>query len=399
MRCCAGAAALLLTACLDAPPAAIGGGGDAADASPPAVCGTTRVVHDEFDAMSSAWTAVGSVAVESGMAQLYAAPEGTSGIASSWAYQLADGELTMQIRRLDLPDGELVLHLMNAAEDLVGLELAGGTLSLVQEVGGDRTVPEATPYEDDMLWWRLTESAGTVRWQTATDGTDWTDRGSTSVELPGPVTVQVQLTAGSIQAVAEIESFSPSSEESPCPATTLVDDFTVLSPRWLVNDVADCSVIADGALVFTHDGAESCGVDSAEHFDLRDSQIVLEVVDAGDCDPFLTFALDLPGVKPAFFCARGPDGPILYAQANAPGDLAMVEFDAGAHRLWRIRHDLGGSQIVFEVASAIGDWSRLGVMPIDEEIIRSAGVSIDISDDAADGDSGPVSVDRLNLVP
>lgn len=338
---------LLAAGCLDAPP---GTGGD----EPPDACGTLRVLSDDFDADSGLWTAYGSTALEAGRMQLYAAPDGTSGLETAWSYQLSGGELTVQFRSIGIADGQLVLHLFNQAGDLVGLELAGDILSLVQEVGGQRTAPAAAPYDPSMTWWRIAEADGTLTWWTASDGTDWTERGSLPVEVAGPVTAVVELSAGASQAAVDIESFTPSADEELCPAATLVDDFDAASSRWFATDTAGCS-------------------------------------------------LEVGGLLPEIACANDGSGPVLLAQvygdADAPGELAAVDFDPELHRLWRIRHDEGQGELAFEVASAAGDWRALAVTPIAEPAVRSVGAGVSITDDAADGDPGPVTLDRLNLVP
>ncbi|HEU5055941.1 MAG TPA: hypothetical protein VFU21_05430, partial [Kofleriaceae bacterium] len=187
--------ALLAAGCLEAPP----------DTEPAPLCGTTRVLADEFEAESEEWYRYGSTELAAGRVLLYAAPGSSSGMSSTWEYQLAGSELTMQIRRVDVADdGELAMALVNREDDAAGLLLAGGNLSLFQAVGESYIAPYSVPFAPDALWWRLGEAGGELSWSTSTDGSTWIDQGSLPLELVDPVVAEIDLRAASTQVVVEI---------------------------------------------------------------------------------------------------------------------------------------------------------------------------------------------------
>ena len=387
--------ALLLAACLEAPPVA----GDHP------VCGTTRVLADEFDAESPDWQRYGDSALEGGIVQLYAAPDTAAAMSSTWEYQLAGSELTMQLRRVDVGDGQLSMLLVNREDDAVGLELAGSNLALFQAVGDSFIAPHSLSFTPDILWWRLQETDGQLFWSTSTNGSTWVDRGSLALELRGPVSALIELEAASSQAVVEIEAIVPSADEDPCPAASLTDEFDAEDRRWYATtEVPGCTVSGDqGTLQIGHDAVDPCGIESAEHFDLTGSSFAVEVVDAGDCDLSAWLTVSLVDVYPEIGCVEIDGAPFLvvgmFGDGEAPGQLASKPFVPERHRFWRIRHDAEGGRLVFETGDAAGTWSEQVTTPIDDQRVRAAGVSILAEDDSPDGTSDPVVFDRFNLVP
>ena len=389
--------ALLLAACLQAPPAS----GD----GPVAVCGTTRVLADEFDAESAEWGRYGESVLEDGKVLLYAAPETGAGMFSTWEYQLAGSELTMQLRRADVGDGRLTMLLVNREDDAVGLELSGSTLALFQAVGETYTTPHSLPYTEDIVWWRLREADGQLFWSTSTDGSMWVDQGSLALELAGPVSVLIELEAASQQAVIEIEAIVPSADEDLCPAASLTDEFDAEHRSWHPSgELAGCTVSGDqGTLRIGHDGVDRCGLESAEHFDLTASSFAVELVEAGDCDLSAWLTVLLPDLYPEIGCVAVDGSPQLVVQVTgdgeAPGQLATTPFDPSLHRFWRIRHDADARRLLFETGDTEGKWSQHATTPIDDQEVRGAGVSLQAGDDTPDGVSDPVVFDRFNLVP
>ncbi|HEU5057034.1 MAG TPA: hypothetical protein VFU21_10940, partial [Kofleriaceae bacterium] len=209
----------------------------------------------------------------------------------------------------------------------------------------------------------------------------------------------------STQVVVEIEAIAPSADEDLCAAWSLTDEFDADSRRWYASSqLPGCAVSVDqGALVIEQDNVDRCGIESAEHFDLTGSSFAVEVVDAGDCDlaPYLTVLLS--GLYPEIGCVQSEGAPVLVVQmfgdGEAPDLLASIPYDSDLHRFWRIRHDGDGGQLVFETRRDSGEWDDLVSTPIDDELVRGAGVALEAADDSPDGTGEPVVFDHFNLVP
>lgn len=386
--------ALLGAACLEAPPSS---GSD-----PPVPCGTTGAVRDAFDEESPEWQRQGSWSLEGGRVQLYAAPAEAASMSSTFAYQLAGSELTMQLRVIGPGDGEVYMLLVDQEDDVVGLELAAGNLSLIQQANGSDVTADSIVFEPDMVWWRLREAGGRLAWATSTDGERWQEHGDVQLEVMGPVWVLVEISAGEAQAVVEIESFRPSGDEGLCPASSFVDDFDAPSRRWLDTAPWGCAITAGGALEIGYDDSEVCGLGTAEHFDLRGSAVAVEAVEARGCDPTSYFTLELPDLAAEFECADDGSGPVLRAQLNGdggPGELGSVDFDPASHRFWQIRHDPVGRRLLFETRAEASEWVTIGVAPVEDDAVRGASIGLYVSDESPGDLGGPVVFDRLNLVP
>lgn len=393
-RACAWIAALLATACLDAPP----------DTSDAAQCGTTRALRDDFSGDSGLWERIGDHALADDLLRLYAGPSTTAGITSVWEYRVAGSELTMQLRNLYLePGSELRMRLVDGGDGAIGLAIRDNILSLVVETADGQTRPAQVPYDPEIKWLRLGEANGSVFVATSPNGSNWTERGKAVHPLANLVAAQVDLTSPvGVQATVDIEAINPDTAEGQCPMSSLAEDFDPLSGRWEEQSPAGCTLTSDGALAIAYDGNGECGIYSRERFDLRGGSAAVDVVDAGGCDPGVLFTVELDSIAAEIMCFDD-GGSVLFAMtyggAGETTEIATVDFEPERHRLWRFRHAPEQAQLLFETASAAGDWELLGVAAVPEADLAAAAIFIHVEDERTDGDMAPVVFDRLNLVP
>lgn len=397
---CALAGALLAAGCLETP-------GNTTDAGPVdggvPLCGTTRALHDEFDDLELVWDGWGTVTSDTadGRRQINGSAGTEGGLMTSWMFLAEGGEITLALRSLDLgPGGRFFLQLLDDDEDSIALVLEGTTLSLRVDVDGSITSPDSARWEEDMLWWRLREEGGQLLWSVSNNGQDWEEHQPIDNPMPGLVGVVLGLTGGSVQSVVELDAINPASTELECQAASLVDEFDDLSSRWRRTGTAGCEVAAAGDLRIANDETEYCGIHSFEHFDLRGGAMAIDVVDIGDCDPGVGFALTVGTLSAAMECYEVAGQPKLRAGlygVGAPGELVNLDYIATMHRLWRIGN--AGSQLTWSVATVEGGWQQLGSTTIDPEQVATVGLDLLVKDETPDGAAEEVVLDHLNLVP
>ncbi len=381
--------ALLATGCLEAPPT----GSE--------VCGTLGALHDELDDGDARWVRYDST-IASGRMELYATNSSTSAAVTAWKYQL-DGEVTLQLRALDLMEGELRFVLVNADGDSIGLFAAGDRMRVETYVADQLTSPASDRFDPSMLWWRMRATGGQLEWMTSSDGSHWNEHPPVEDPLTGPVAVEVELFTEGIQANVDVEALNPGGFEEACPAGSLVDPFDAESARWEPGSADACSVHSNGQLLIEYDQMEDCGLYSAERFDLRGSSFAAEVVDVGDCDPSFTMVVDLLTQQAEISCENDAGTAYLaaglYGGPDSPDTLAFVTLDPEAHRFWRIASDPAGELLTFETADPAGQWTPLASEPVAPELLTQAAVALLVTDPTPEGEIEQVVIESFNLEP
>jgi len=387
----AGALALCSsTSCLEAPP----------DAAP--TCGTVRSLSETFESESPLWEQHSST-VSAGALDLEAGPDATSWVITPAGYLLEGGELTTQFRRIQLDgDAELHIYLVEVDDDSIGLVLQGSTLSVAIDSDGDETSPASTAWDEDQLWWRVRQTYGRFEWAISVDGVTWMDQEPVASPVTGPVVVLIEAYGGTAQATAQIEAVNPGSEEEACPVSSVVDDFATELPRWVPTGGETCEVFSDSALHIRNDQPDPCGLYTIEEFDLQGSSVGLEVMEAGDCDLSLSFAVALPAFAAELRCLNVDGLPKLIA--GLYGDdidrtFVTVDFDPLEHHYWRIANPPGTDNIEMSVAGLEGQWRVLGTQATGGAALDRASIDIFGVDESMDGVVEELLLDNLNLVP
>ncbi len=210
---------------------------------------------------------------------------------------------------------------------------------------------------------KIEEAAGTVSWQTSSDGKTWTQQGSAAAATLGvsleAVAVQFNVKAygGGAQAASPaLYQNINSTPQGPPKVSTLRDSFTngIDATKWWTSLVAGTANATGGVLSLTPDtgmGAAGLFVTSKDAYSLIGSQANVQV--AGPVDPagsinnkFVLF-LDWSNQLGWWF-ERG----MLYGYCIANGiefDPVVISYDATAHAYWRLRYS--GNALLWETSA------------------------------------------------
>jgi hypothetical protein len=118
-------------------------------------------------------------------------PGNTSGswpLLSVETYDLTESSVSIELRQA-LPAASVVTTQFLCSADspthanYVGFSLNNGTLTFRRRVAGTNNDTSTTYNATTHRWLRLRESAGTVYWDTSTDGVTWTNRRSNATGL------------------------------------------------------------------------------------------------------------------------------------------------------------------------------------------------------------------------
>jgi hypothetical protein len=343
---------------------------------PPAgSCNPTSLVADDFEdgGVSELWGIVygenGAATSEPDGRLRIDVPAGLDGAAyagyrTDRYYDLTGSGVSVEIASMVSVDGhaQMMLQLFGTAPDdgdNAGFEQQHGQLKLFARTAGqDDTL--AIPYDAaTMRFWRLSERAGQLRWETSPDGRAWTV--ARSVAAPFALTlVRVDVSAGVYQSesdpgVAEFAAVNggvPAGER--CKVGDLSDDFEdgAPAPRWANRyEQGSCQLDQqDGALAATTtdagDGPAYCAYRSAASFDLTGSQLVLEVeqmIEPRPDSPGIAY-VKLTASRNAHGVEMAEEGGRLECRVWQAGEfhtLGAGDWDADADRFWKLEERRG----------------------------------------------------------
>ncbi len=156
-------------------------GDDAASLDTPAAC--APVFADDFEDGSFAplWLISGDPEVTpveaAGVVKIELAPnvEAYGNVESACSYDMRDRELSIEIRAT--PNGvsaELFLQIQIDGDTRLGIDVFNATLQPYHRIAAVYTPLASLTFDPvDHRFWRLIESAGTMRWETSSDRVSW----------------------------------------------------------------------------------------------------------------------------------------------------------------------------------------------------------------------------------
>ncbi len=340
----------------------------------PGSCNETSLVADDFDedGVDALWGIVyeynGAATSEPDGVLRIDVPAGLDGAAyagyrTDRYYDLTGSIVSVEIASMVNVDShaQMILQIFGTAPDdgeNAGFEQQHGDLKMFARHGGeDDTL--AIPYDPEMRFWRLSERAGQLRWETSPDGRAWTVR--RSVAAPFALTlVRIDVSAGVYQSESDpgVARFAAVNGGAPagtrCKVSDLSDDFDdgAPAPRWANRyEQGSCRLAEeDGALAATTldagDGPAYCGYRSAASFDLSGSQLVLEVeqmIEPRPDSPGIAY-VKLTASRNAHGVEMVEEGGRLECRVWAAQEFRNVgegDWDAEEDRFWKLEERRG----------------------------------------------------------
>lgn len=183
---------------------------------------------DSFITLTPAWTVSGGAAVSGGQASL-PATSGYPALRSVSSYDLTGAQVAVRVVAVPNASNGSTQGIMELARDpdnFVQFVWENGLLFFRERAAGiysDTSVPYSP---GDHRWWRITESAGTVRWETSADNIAW-------------VTLRSRAQAFALTNLY-VAFYGGNYNAAPTPGTFVIDDANMLPPFF-------AGTIADGA--------------------------------------------------------------------------------------------------------------------------------------------------------
>jgi hypothetical protein len=320
-------------------------------------CGGMQLLADDFadgtvGPLWYSWADTGAATVETGGHMAVQVQAGTAdawaGYSSASIYDLTDSALEAEVSQV----GAVYTVLEARSWDDPRAQLLvenGDTLTAAVYNTGNNGVRNTTPYvADQHRFWRIREAGGTLYWETSADRGEWAELHSETNPFPpdhvhGIIAGGGQVAAGPDE--MRFEQVSPGPAPAGyCAAATLVDDFATapLRPLWDPWSDADCTVLeAAGELNFAFNGTGDswCGAESFHTYDLRDSEVVVEVSQASVDNNYLSYVyVSVPRDSTTRLEIGMENGGLWLEQDldDAEQDYAEVDWNATDHRFWRI---------------------------------------------------------------
>jgi hypothetical protein len=295
--------------------------------------------------------------------------------------------------------------------DFLEISQESGSLNLDDMENGTRNRLTSIPYSaTDHRWWRIRESADTVFFETAPDGTTWTARAM--VATPSWTSYAfVNIFAGVDGNVANggevhFDQLNHGSATGVrCPASSLSDDFAdgVRGDQWLPSTSSHCTMTENGQLEFGLSPApSSCEYISSYSYDLTGSSVIVEVPTAPTkADGAVSWLRAVTDETNESGYEIGVDeGTLQFVRVNSDGSGATevtTTFDPVAHRWWRIRE--AGGQIVYETAPDGKTWTMHDSEPVSYPVTAMrTHLGVSVYDQAATA-PGHVDFAHLNIPP
>jgi hypothetical protein len=204
--------------------------------------------------------------------------------------------------------------------------------------------------------------------------------GSTTINTVAPAhaagTVNVVVTNPGGQSATLTDGYTYGS--APAETVLLSDDFndgSINAGKWIANNlysgftdptvaVEETTRLEIGPLKQNIDGSHYNGIRSASAFNMTGAYVQVQLVQAPDsaslADAFFTIGLDVNNCYRVYV-----EGGTLFLQTKFGGVKQQpftATFDPVNHAFWRLRHDAGTGNVVFETApangSAPGTWTQ-----------------------------------------
>jgi len=341
-----------------------GGGGDIdADTRPIGRCGTPGAITDGFSSANLArWTQTSSggglVAVANGELAVTSGTGGVTAVVSRSSVDLENAAAELGV--VDIGDAHAVFRLAFDDTRVLGIEAQGGSLAAI--VNG--SVLATTTYSHDDRYWRISEAANTVTFETSVDRTAWRPIGTFTT--PTYVTA-VHLVVGTDGPAggalpARFDGVNEGvASASWCKTAALVDTFDAVTvqpfgPLWNNSGITGthCTESVSGGSAHSNQdgaGASDCWFASSTSYDLR----------AGSVSTYITTISNFTAGWRTYLSTRDDaDRDVTIAFDNnemcATGTNIARTCIAYASNLeyWRLREDAG--TVYFEVSSDNASW-------------------------------------------
>ncbi len=186
-------------------------------------------LHDDFDDNSTnstlwggAYSSSATYAETGGQLEITLSSGGVNyaGYVSTDVYDLTESSIYVKVPTMcnTATTAEAIFTLHNSANtNKVEIMQEQGTLYFRHVISGSATNLASVTYNGSThLWWRISETGGTVYWDTSTDGSSWTNRYSESTPID-ITALKVELSAGTYAVVAS-------------PGTVEFDNFNIFDP-------------------------------------------------------------------------------------------------------------------------------------------------------------------------
>jgi hypothetical protein len=211
----------------------------------------------------------------------------------------------------------------------------------------------------DHRWWGLREDAGTLYFETSSDGTNWLERASVLTAATFPVdSVNVVLGAGDDgnvdPGVFELDNLQGGGPptEGWCAVSSFSDDFQAGFPGhdWLARfeTDGDCTMVEQGGrLRFSHGGTawSACGLRLPSGWDATDDAVVVEVPSIVTSETQFGVWFGLERAWGDWVEIQVHLGNIRFSYSVDNNELigASVPYVPATHRWWRLREAAGST--------------------------------------------------------
>lgn len=355
------------------------------DAAPPAPCGTTdRLVDDFEDGITDpqwfpAWADPGTAVSEEGGELVVSVSAGAgdawAGYHSEHVHDLAGRAVEVRVPQV----GPLytILELQHHNDVAAQLfESEGAMHASVYGLPSGNGERAQVPYDSVAhQWWRFREQDGVLYWEVSADRSAWTTLYQEAEPFP-PDMVYVSLSAGGDSATAteaHFDDLNPDGDKSQpwCPISTISDEFEdgVIAPRWADSWTETGCELAEtgGEATILFDGTPNawCGYETAPVYDACDGELTLAItspLDVPDAD--MSLILSFPGEDIALSIEYW-DG-MLRLFERVGGDTPMsvsLSYNQAQHRWWKIRESAG--TLSWETSPNGSSWTSHATRPTD----------------------------------
>jgi hypothetical protein len=306
--------------------------------------------------------------------------------------------------------GQAMIVATNPGGDAVQIIFENGSLYFQKRVGGSYTDVGSLTYDAvQHRFWALSESSGTLRWETSPDGSTWTVRASAPAPIPLRL-LEIDLLGGTYQSEAspggaQFDNLNGGGTPTGkfCKTSTLKDDFNdgVRADDWSRAYVQGGATRAEtgGELVLTPStSASQAGYVSATAFDLTNDQVAIEVPQILSAATPAYAELELSAGSGRYVEFFVQSGLVKMVEANGGGSVtrASVTYSATDHRWWRLREATG---TLYWETSADGHVWTTRFSEADPFALTALDVYLLASTNAAVSTPGSLHYDNYNLLP
>lgn len=330
------------------------------------VCGTIALLADDFDdgVVGLDWTGIvgsGASVAELDGERVITLPEMTASLSyfdTVYRYDLRDGAVRIEIPTMTNPatNAQVFFSTTFAVGDYVYIAQKAGKIEAGLVLDNAAPMPLATDDYDPTAdrWWQIRESDGTIHFETSPDGQAFRELGSLPVDAL-PVELATVLfgarTDGTETAPGEVHFDNLSGRVAEavgwCAAENQKDDFEDggVARVWQAVSSATCTPSETGGrLSMEIDGSMEtiCGYRSSQKFDLRGSEVFVEVPTLADGVPAHLAALfvgELGGE--ALTVAYAGDQLLFQAGVAGASSQVSIPYSSVDHRWWRISENGG----------------------------------------------------------